>query len=170
MKRLVLGLFLLVLSASSLYAATTTQLAVATVTVKSIFELTLDRTDIDFGSMRPGDVKYDIPPTGIKVTSRSNSGQKWSLKVSAATDFRDGDRVIENQNFYWYGWTEGAGKWYGTGEDKFATLPITVYESTDSEGINLPNGTNNFFKFKLALPQNQRAGQYATLVKFTLTE
>ena len=52
----------------------------------------------------------------------------------------------------------------------FSTLPMLAYESSSEEGINLPLGTKNVFKFKLDVPPDQKAGRYETVVRFTLTE
>jgi hypothetical protein len=161
----------LLLGSTACFAATsTTASAVAKVNVDSVFELTLDRTDIDFGNMRPGTTRFDIPASGIKVTTRSNTGQKWFLKVSSTGNLNSGLDQVSNSNLYWYGWTNGQGSWLGTGNDAIQELPVSAYESTDSEGLNIPDGTDNYFKFKLSIPASQRAGLYETVVKFTLTQ
>ncbi len=164
------GGFLLLSSVAPVFADSATQLAIAKVTVDTVFELSLDRTDIDFGQMSPGEVKNDIPASGIKVISKSNSGKKWYLRVNAIDKLRDGDQAIDNSHFFWYGWSEGKGRWAGTGNDMFSTLPMLAYESSSEEGINLPLGTKNVFKFKLDVPPDQKAGRYETVVRFTLTE
>ena len=155
---------------TGLSASSTTQVAIVKVQVESVFELSLDRTDVDFAAMKPGTIKYDIPATGIRVITKSNTGRKWMLKVNTVSELRSGDNTIDNQNFSWYGWTEGRGKWYGTGSDTLTLTPATAYESSDSEGLNLPWGTSNVFKFRLNVPQTQKAGNYETVVRFTLTE
>ncbi len=142
----------------------------ARVEVASVFEISLDRPDIDFGEMRPGETKTDIPATGIKVKAKTNTGNRWYLLMNAISELRFGDKYIDNKYFSWYGWSEGQGKWYATGETPMSLVPFTVYESTTDEGINLPNGTTNVFKFKLDLPRDQVAGKYETIVRFTLTE
>ena len=88
-----------VLLYSGIAQAADTALAVASVQVQSIFELSLNRTDIDFGSMKPGTERHDIPATGIEVTAFSNVGEKWNLQVSEVSELRDGNNVIDNQNF-----------------------------------------------------------------------
>jgi len=169
-KALLLLIFSLFISKFAFAAQVDTAIAIAKVQVATVFEISIDRTDIDFGDMRPGEAKYDIPATGIKINSKTNTGNKWYLLVNDLTELRSGDRFIDNKYFSWYGWTEGQGKWFGTGENQVSLVPFTVYESTVDEGINLPDGTNNFIKFKLDLPKDQPAGRYETTVRFTLTE
>ncbi|MFA5880015.1 MAG: hypothetical protein WC860_07565 [Candidatus Margulisiibacteriota bacterium] len=170
-KKLFLLLIIMVVLAKLGYAGQIdTAIALAKVQVATVFAISLDRTDIDFGEMRPGEVKYDIPATGIKVTTKTNTGNKWYLLINTLTELRAGDRYIDNKYFGWYGWTEGQGKWFGTGDNSITLNPFTVYESSVDEGLNLPNGTNNIFKFKLDLPKDQPAGRYEASVRFTLTE
>lgn len=169
MKNIVLILTFIILMMGQVYAATV-QNATVTVKINPIFSISIDRDDIDFGIMKPGQTKYDIPATGIKVNVKSNTGNPWYLKLNNTDDLSSGSAIISNDNFYWYGWTEGKGKWYGTGTDQLTTTPIVAYASTDQEGLNMPNGTNNYFKFKLKVPQDQVGGRYETTVQFTITE
>ena len=144
--------------------------ATARVQVTSVFEIALDRSDIDFETMKPGTMKYDIPATGIKITTKTNTGNKWYLLINALSNLSDGDKYIDNSNFYWYGWSEGKGRWYGTGEDTMQLTPITAYESSVDETVNYPDGTNNYFKFKLNIPKIQQPGNYESIIRFTITE
>jgi spore coat protein U-like protein len=158
------------LTGGACFALTSTQQSLFTVTVSSVFELSIDQGVIDFGRMRPGDVKWNIPSSGITVTARTNNGKPWYLKVSAATPFSFGSYMIPYSKFVWTGWTDGAGRWYGTGNNFMTPTPSLVYASGLGEENNLPNGTNNHFKFKLTVPENQAPGVYTTTVKFTMTE
>ena len=152
------------------FALSASQQATFTVTVSSVFELSIDQGVIDFGRMRPGETKWNIPASAVNVVARTNSGKPWYLKISNTSPFNSGTDVIPNSNFYWSGWTSGAGKWYGSAQDQMSTAPKIVYAGTAGEENNLPDGTANHFKFKLAVPANQAPGFYMTTVKFTMTE
>jgi hypothetical protein len=170
MKAKLIIFFSIILLSSSVYAVSDSQIATAKVHVESVFEITLDRSDIDFESMRPGQIKYDIPATGIKVTTKCNTNNKWYLLINSLDEMRDGNKYINNNNFYWYGWTSGKGKWFGTGDNTMKITPVTVYEASELETINLPQGTDNFFKFKLEVPADQQPGNYESSIRFTITE
>lgn len=169
MKYMVYILVCVVLLTGNVYAATV-QNATVTVKINPVFSISIDRDDIDFGVMKPAQTKADIPATGIKVTVKSNTGNSWFLRINNTDDLSSGSAIINNDNFSWYGWTEGKGKWYGTGIDPITTTPVVAYASTDVEGLNMPNGTNNYFKFKLKVPPDQVGGRYETTVQFTITE
>jgi len=163
-------LAVVLISGSVAFAASVNQQATFTVAVSSVFELGIDYGLVDFGKMKPGDTKWNMPSSGITITAKTNNGKPWYLKVSNDSPFTSGSDVIQNSNFMWSGWSDGSGVWYGTGNDKIATTPTLVYASGSGEDNNLPDGTNNHMKFKLAVPKNQRPGSYITTVKFTMTE
>lgn len=170
-KYLSLGFVFVLFLTSSLFAANqASAIAVAKVHVESIFSIELNRTDIDFESISPGGTKYDIPSTGIKVTTKTNTGRPWCLSINALSNLQADDKYIDNQNFQWYGWTEGKGSWKGQKENAMELTPVTVYASSLEEGVNYPEGTHNYFKFKLTIPNNQKPGDYRSIIRFTITE
>ena len=168
-SRFLLGLlgWLIATSAGALQA---TQEAFVSVTVDPVFELTLDQGFIRFDHMRPGEVKWNIPTNALTATTKTNGQKPWFLMVSTTSELSSGAAAIPNDRFYWYGWTDGQGTFYGTKENSMTTTPVLAYASAAVENANLPGGTNTYFKFKLDLPKNQRPGVYGTTVKFTITE
>jgi hypothetical protein len=142
----------------------------ARVTVEQVFSISVDRDTIDFYNMKPGESRMDVPPTGIRVTTKSNTGNPWFLKIKAVEPLTSGRNAIPNENFKWYGWTEGSGTWYGTGKENLLATSMVTYASSLSEGLNADPGVANVFKFKLDVPQNQAAGSYESTVQFILTE
>jgi hypothetical protein len=176
MKRLVWSLLLLTLilvSAPSETSADTSTTAEVIVRVATYFEVKLDRTVIDFKTMRPGETKDNMPDNeGVKVTAKSNSGNPWFLLVNDEEELTAGEHVIPNENFFWYGYRGGkaSGVWHGNGSDYFTTEPVLAYVAGESEYNNMPNGTDLFFKFKLKVPKRQARGNYRTAVVFTITE
>lgn len=141
-----------------------------TLNVNTSISMDLDIRVVDFERMIPGEVKLDVPSQGLLVTCKSNNpNAPWYLKISETGPLSYGPYTIPDSNFYWYGFTDGDGIWYGTGEDNLSTTPILVYASPTS-GLNLPDGTVCHFKFKLAIPKDQEPGPYMTTVQFTMTE
>ena len=140
------------------------------VVVGDYFRLSVDRGSIDFEKMKPGETKDNVPVEGIIVTSKTNVGNPWYLKISNDSPLSSGPYVIPNSSFIWYGWTDGAGTWYGTGANQMTFVPGLMYSSGANEGNNLPNGTNSHLKFKLTVPKGQPGGKYLSNVKLTLTE
>ena len=140
------------------------------VTVGNYFRLSVDRGSIDFEKMKPGETKDNTPAEGIIVTSKTNVGNPWYLKISDDSPLSSGPFLIPNSNFFWYGWTDGAGTWYGNGNNYMTLIPELMYASGPNETNNLPNGTNNHLKFKLAIPNGQPGGKYISSVKLTMTE
>jgi len=149
---------------------TTTGSVNVSVTVKQMFQLSIDRGTIDFEEMLPGNEKENVPVEGVVVTAKCDTGNPWFLKISNNSPLTSGPDMIPNENFKWYGWSDGTGRWYGTGEDALSLTPTLVYSSGAGENNNLPDGTKNHLKFKLKIPPKQRAGKYMSTVKLTLTE
>jgi len=140
------------------------------VTVGTKFSLTVDRGNIDFDKMAPGDTKDNTPAEGIVISSFTNSGNPWYLKISNDNPLSSGPYIIPNTDFIWYGWSDGSGRWYGNGTDPFSLTPMLMYSSGAGEGNTMPNGVNNHLKFKLTIPKGQPGGKYLTTVRLTLTE
>ena len=147
-----------------------TRTAQISVTVGSYFRLSVDRGSVDFEKMKPGETKDNVPVEGVIVAGKTNTGNPWYLKISNDSPLSSGPYVIPNTNFIWYGWTDGAGTWYGTGTNQLTFVPDLVYSSSANESNNMPNGTNNHLKFKLTIPKGLPGGKYLSNVKLTLTE
>ncbi len=150
--------------------AATSAFVTAKVHVESIFELSVDRSDVDFFSMKPGTESLNKPDSGIKVTTKSNAGLPWQLGVDVLDEFRSGVNTIPAENLTWTGWTTGAGHWFGTGKQALSLASVVAYASAADESVNIPKGTDNFFKFSLHLPEKQAPGDYRTVIRFTLTQ
>lgn len=141
-----------------------------TVNVVGTFRLSIDRGSIDFDKMSPGETKDNVPVEGVILTSKSSFGNPWYLKISNDNPLSNGPYMIPNTNFIWYGWSDGTGRWYGTGNDQMTLVPALMYSSGAAEGMNIPDGTLNHLKFKLSIPKGQSGGKYITNVRITMTE
>lgn len=165
------ALFVLLLGMS--FCATQPASVQVMVTVKSIFELTVDRNLIDFKTMLPGEIKRDMPDNeGVKVSVKSNNGRPWYLKIGDLYELSNGTDSIPNANFSWYGAPArtASGTWYGKGDNALSLTPEMAYSSHTSEYNNYPTGTDLFFRFGLKVPAKQNSGIYRSVVAFTLTE
>ncbi len=173
--RLLIGVIVLGLS----MAAQTSQVVQVMVNVKSIFELSVDRSIVDFKSMTAGEEKKDQPDgEGVKVNVKSNNGRPWFLKISDLSELSSATDVIPNSQFSWYGYPSktAKGTWFGNGENVFSLTPALAYSSAPSEYNNYDvdpkkqNGTDTFFKFGVKVPAKQNSGVYRSVIAFTLTE
>lgn len=149
---------------------TRTRTTPISVTVGSFFRLSVDRGSADFETMKPGQVKDNVPREGIIVTSKTNTGNPWYLKIANDNPLSSGPYVIPDSNLIWYGWTDGKGTWYGNGNNAITLVPDLMYASGATEVNNLPDGTNNHLKFKLTIPSGQPGGKYLSNVVLTMTE
>ncbi len=152
--------------------AATAQLNVV-VNVESVYEINVDRHTLEVPSVRPGSLISDIPDNeGIKVNIKTNNGEPWHLKIHNTMELSDGNNVIPNSNFFWYGFpgAKALGKWYGRDAIGFSLDPVMAYSSAPSEYNNFPDGTDLLFKFRLKVPGSQNSGKYRSIVAFTLTE
>lgn len=148
------------------------------VRVNSKFELKVDRPNIDFESMDPGELKSGVPEAGIRVSAKTNSGRPWYVTISAVKELSSGDDYIPNENFFWYGWKSrtAKGTFYGVEKQVFTTEPALLYSPSTDEYNNLRlvkeklEGTDVFVKFGLKVPLRQNSGDYHTIVRFTMTE
>jgi hypothetical protein len=140
------------------------------VIVGNLFSLSADRGTADFVTMKPGETKDNVPPEGIIITSKTNDGNPWFLKISDTSPLSAGPYVIPNSNMIWYGWTDGKGTWYGNGTNAFTFVPSLMYASSMTETNNLPDGTNNHLKLKLTIPPGQPGGKYISTIQLTMTE
>ncbi|MFH0886899.1 MAG: hypothetical protein V1843_01900 [bacterium] len=166
----------MVMFAPSAFAASASQQTTVSVTVNAVFSLTLDTSTIDFGTVSTGEFKEIPPGSGYhnKVTCSSNNGNIWRLLIQADSDLIAGVSSIPVNNMKWLSvYASGSGTVNhpsSQGYVDFALSPELVYESTQSEGANLPNGTDVQFKYAMYMPQNQPAGTYQTTILYTMTE
>jgi hypothetical protein len=150
--------------------STLTKTCQISIDVGNYFRLSVDRGSGDFETMKPGAVKDNVPVEGIIITSKTNTGNPWYLKISNDNPLSSGPYVIPNSNLIWYGWTDGVGTWYGTGNNSITFAPELMYASGANERNNMPDGTNNHLKFKLTIPSGQPGGKYLSNIKLTMTE
>lgn len=157
-----------ILSLESFALQATNSVAV-TVTVQGSFNLIVDTDSFDFARLAPKQTGEMTRAEGIAVTGISSAGNPWCLQVATEKPLTSGSNTIPNENFTWYGSSEGTGSWYGTGEKSLADAAGTAYVSSVKEA-NEAGKVVNRFKFRLHVPEDTKAGNYTTTVMFTMTE
>jgi hypothetical protein len=154
---------------SPVYAAQTTSAITVSVLVQGSFYLMVNTDSFDFARLAPGQTGEMNRSEGVTVTGASSGGNPWYLKVSTIKPLTSGSNFIPNENFTWYGTSEGTGAWYGTGEKSFADPSNTAYVSSGEEADQISKVANKF-KFRLHAPEDTKPGAYTTTVMFTMTE
>lgn len=165
---LAFGICSLVIACSIGFAAQTTNIITATVTVQGAFNLSVNSDSFDFARLAAKQTGEMTRADGITVAGTSSSGNPWYLKVAAAKPLTAGGNSIPNENFTWYGSSEGTGAWNGAQEKTFADNNA-AYVSTAAEASNASKIANKF-KFRLHVPEDTKPGNYTTIVMFTMTE
>jgi hypothetical protein len=169
---LIIGIFALysfLALPSPVHAAAANGSITVTVLVQGSFNLIVNSDSFDFARLAPGQTGEMDRSDGITVTGASSGGNPWYLKVATVKPLTSGTNYIPNENFTWYGTSEGTGAWYGSGEKTFADTANTAYVSSVSESEQI-NKVVNKFKFRLHAPEDTKPGNYTTTVMFTMTE
>jgi len=151
------------------FALQTTNSINVTVTVQGAFNLTVNTDSFDFARMAPGQKGEMNRSEGVAVAASSGSGNPWYLKVSTTRPLTSGSNTIPNENFTWYGSSEGSGEWRGLNEKNMADQSAAAYVSSVDEADRSTRVTNKF-KFRLHVPEDTKPGYYTTTVMFTMTE
>ena len=166
---LVLGAWSLVIVYSPTLAAQTSNSITATVFVQGSFNLTVNTDSFDFANLAPGQTGEMTRADGVTVTGTSSSGNPWYMKVSTVKPLTSGNNTIPNENFTWYGSSEGKGQWNGATEKRLADSNTAAYISSIDEADQIIKVVNKF-KFALRVPEDTKPGEYTTVVMFTMTE
>jgi hypothetical protein len=157
------------LSLEPAFASQTSGTMTVTVFVQGTFGLMVNSDSFDFARLMPGETGEMFRAEGINVSGASSNGNPWYLKVSTVKPLSSGSDYIPNDNFTWYGSSEGKGTWYGSNEKSLADPYDTAYISIPEEA-ELADRITNRFKFRLFVPNDTKPGNYTTTVMFTMTE
>jgi len=143
---------------------------VASCVVGNTFGLTLDRTNLDFGLLKPGQ-RVELYPQGYyhQITCVSNNKKTWYLKLSIPANIAGpGGYILPKDNFKWQVfWTNGSGvknEGWGVLQDN----PAVVYTSgpMDSQGEEVYIQ----LRYALDVPGNIPTGNYNAVLVYTITE
>ena len=142
-------------------------------TAYALFEVEVDAYSIDFGFMNISESK-ELQEKGLyhnEVSCKSDNTRAWYLKVQALGPLKSGEDYIPYENFSWKAIEalNGDGAIYNKDMyNAFSDIPALVYSS----GPNDPKGSEVKlrFKYSLSIPKNQVAGNYRTVIRYTMTE
>lgn len=146
-------------------------------TAHAVFTFAFDGASVQtiaFGTLKPGDVNFDIPPSGklFQLNSTSDQGLPYAVTINSTqplTHTTDPAFTISNDNFFWFStFTTGAGT-KTADATRFSNPLKTVYQgvAADANGATIVVQ----LKFGLVVPSSGiRAGTYGTTVSFTMTE
>jgi hypothetical protein len=140
-----------------------------TVFVQGEFAMSINTDSFDFVGLTPGKSGEMSNSDGVRVVADSTNGNPWYLKVATTRPLTSGTNMIPNDDFSWYGTSEGKGEWKGSAEKDFASSDNTAYISTPTEADEAAKVVNKF-KFRLNVPEDTKPGEYTTVVMFSMTE
>lgn len=145
----------------------------ASVIVKPVFKIDLDKNNIDFGQVRPGESKnLGEGNYHNQVTCQSNNGRSWCLTISLPnflTGAHKGEKIPISNFKYMPGWTNGT----GTVDSQYAYKELSSENSqvyTSSVEDAMANLIDIQFQYSLSIPDNATADYYTTTVVYTMTE
>lgn len=136
-----------------------TENGTATVTIDSIFSMSVSNMSLNFGNCDPGPTT--TPTKEFFLFSESNNNNLWELNISAASPLSSEGNTIPNENFNWWGWTtNGSGTWSG-GDGNISTNPHTFYSAGSSDWLTA-SPVQCTLQFNVDIPQGQPVGIYTT--------
>lgn len=136
--------------------------------------MTLDRDLVDFRMMENGETR-EISDQGVyhnQLTCTSTNNKTWYVKVNMVRPFTAGNRTIPNQYFQWKVVDVINGKGVVNNNinqpNSFTDSQGLVYTSAplDNTGTEI----SLRFRYILAIPRNQAAGNYFATIRWTMTE
>jgi len=137
----------------------------ATVSVRSVFKITLQATMLDFGTVDPG-TKSSEKTIGISCVTNNNNA--WSVSVNAESPFSSGEYEIPISQLKWKAAaTAGTGQVTDSGETSLT--PENFYMAGMDEYITETPVQLAFTMF-VDVPGAQPAGTYSTVVIVTMHE
>jgi hypothetical protein len=188
MKKAILFFVLLCLLVSTIMAMSEDTVQVSVEVVGTVFALSLqDSTgapwsgDLDFGEVAPGESAY--PDSALVVAAcQSNTGRSWFLNVSATELEADNSQsVLPASMLRVYvgdpaeqGRPSLPGVRHATGNDPLPmrNTDMVIYSSNSLGDAGFDGGWGTYLPvgFGLNVPATQRQGNYAGLIRFTMTE
>ncbi len=143
-------------------------------TADGALQMTLDYNMIDFGAMNTGESK-EVSIKGVyhnQLTCSSTNNITWYLKAQVVKPFSSMQYAIPEDNFKWTVVSVGIGRGIVNGglnfTFPFSRIPVLIYTSdaADNQGAAIDIS----FRYTLAIPENQVAGNYNATVRFIMIE
>lgn len=162
---LLFSIFIFAYSISAVFASQEISNMDASVGVNPVFTITVNPSILSFGNVDPGTT---TEAKDLYVSCVTNNNKPWSVSMNITSELTAGAITIPNDNFNWWGWSNGGGTW-NAGTGNMNTTPFAFYQAGGSDYITAPN-VELHLTFNIDIPQNQAAGTYATTLVLTMTE
>jgi hypothetical protein len=162
---LLVSVFVLVCSISDVFASQELSNLDASVGVNPVFTITASPSTLNFGNVDPGTT---TEAKDLYVSCVTNNNKAWSVSMNIASELTSGVSTVPNENFNWWGWSNGSGTW-NAGTGRMGTTPFVFYQAGARDYITSPN-VELHLTFNVSIPQNQAAGTYSTTLILTMTE
>lgn len=134
--------------------------------------VSIDFQSVFFDRIGLGETKelFDFGDYHNEVTCNSTNGRTWYLKMHLLRPLSFDRFSIPVENFQWQVvYSDGTGDLMNPHRyTPFSLIPNLIYMSGSGES----SGTDVRiqFKYRLTIPEIQRAGTYNTIIRYTLTE
>lgn len=162
---LLISLFVFTYSVSGAFAAQELSNLDASVGVNPVFTITVNPSTLNFGNVDPGTTTEN---KDMFLSCVTNNNKPWSVSLKITAELTSGAITIPNDNFNWWGSSNGSGTW-NAGTGHMSTTPFVFYQAGGLDYITSPN-VELHLTFNIDIPQNQGAGTYSTTLVLTMTE
>lgn len=162
---LLVSVFVFTCSISDVFASQELSNLDASVGVNPVFTIIASPPTLNFGSVDPGTT---TAAKDLYVSCVTNNNKAWSVSMNITSELTSGTFIVPNENFNWWGWSNGSGTW-NAGTGRMSAAPFVFYQAGPSDYITSPN-VELHLTFNVNIPQNQAAGTYSTTLILTMTE
>lgn len=137
----------------------------ASVTVSSIFNMSISSAMIDFGTVDPGSTTAEKTVT---ISCTTNNNRPWGLALRAQQPFTFQEREIPAENFNWrIGVQKGSGSPAPAG--KMSLASTNVYKAGMNDQITRAP-VEITLNMSVTVPPGQMAGRYTTVLTLSMAE
>ncbi len=155
----------LVLSPGNLFSSQQDTPLTASVSVNSVFKISLQTTMLDFGAVEPGS---SSARKDVIVSCSTNNNRAWSVSIGVRAPLTFESYEIANSNFKWNATLQNGGGQI-TGAGQMNTTPIDFYVAGTDDYIT-EDPVNLNLSLYVDVPSGQVAGKYTTVVLITMHE
>ena len=149
----------------SLYASQQDTPLTATVSVDSVFKISIQTSALDFGTIEPGS---SSAKKNVGISCVTNNNRTWSVSLYAQSPLSYEAYEIPNSNFKWETQViDGTGQAAQSGI--MGVTPVNFYIAGMDDYIT-ETPVELVLSLSIDVPQGQVAGQYSTVVVITMHE
>ena len=137
----------------------------ASVTVSSVFNMSVSSAMIDFGTVDPGSTTAEKTVT---ISCMTNNNRPWGIALRAQQPFAFQEREIPAENFNWrIGVQKGSGSPAPAG--KMSLASTNVYRAGMNDHITKAP-VEITLNMSVTVPPGQMAGRYTTVLTLSMAE